>query len=58
MDQKNVKVGPINVSQALVKCSRGETYDFKTIFRVSGPRGAKQKPILGGGVGWGGGGVA
>ena len=43
--QKCVKIGPIKVSQALVKCSRGETYDFKTIFWVPGSWEAKTNQI-------------
>ena len=35
--RKISNIGPIEVSQALVKCSRRETYDFKAMFRVPGP---------------------
>ena len=34
---KRLKIGPIKVSQALVKCSRAEQYDFQVISPVPEP---------------------
>ena len=36
-NQKQANIDPIKVSQALVKCPRGETYDFEADFQAPGP---------------------
>ena len=48
-----LKICPIKVSQALVKCSRGEKYNFKAVVRFPRAVGSLKKPSLGLGAGSG-----